>query len=162
MRLWRVSVHPAFDGEGASEQGGRWNKPGTAVIYAAASLALATLEFLVHLTEARAPRTLLAHVIDVPDDVEPDELAASELPDRWDRNPGPPELQELGSRWASAGSTLLLSVPTAVLLIERALIPQERTYLINPAHSEFARVSARIEPYRLDPRVHQRRVRGAA
>lgn len=152
MRLWRVSVHPAFDGEGASEQGGRWNRPGTAVIYAAASLALATLEFFVHVSEARAPKTALAHAIDVPDDVEAREVAARDLPEHWDRSPGPPELQELGTRWAAARSTLLLSVPTAVLLIDRALIPKERTYLINPAHPAFARVSARVEPYRLDPR----------
>lgn len=160
MRLWRVSVHPGFDGKSASEQGGRWNRPGTAVIYAAASLALATLEFFVHLSAVRAPKTVLAHAIDVPDDVDAHEVSVSELPDQWDRVPAPPELQEVGSRWAAARSTLLLSVPTAVLLIDRALIPTERTYLLNPAHSAFARVSARVEPYRLDPRVQHVRTSG--
>lgn len=162
MRLWRVSVHPGFDGKGASEQGGRWNSPGTAVIYASASLALATLEFFVHVTEARAPKTVLAHAIDVPDDVDAHAVSVNDLPDQWDRVPAPPELQELGTRWAVARSTLLLSVPTAVLLIDRALIPKERTYLLNPAHSAFARVSAQVEPYRLDPRMSPARASGGS
>lgn len=155
MRLWRVSGRRAFDGQGASEQGGRWNRPGTAVIYAAASLALATLEFFVHLTRARRPAQVVAHLIDVPDDVEERTIALGDLPEDWDGYPGPVDLRDIGTSWAAARSTLLLSVPTAVLRIDRALIPSERTYLINPAHSAFSRVTARAETLSLDPRMRK-------
>jgi len=39
----------AFTGEGARLEGARWNLPGIPVVYAAATLGLALLEFLVHL-----------------------------------------------------------------------------------------------------------------
>ena len=53
IRAWRIikskHVSNAFDGEGARILGGRWNSPGTAMIYTSSSAALATLEMLVHL-----------------------------------------------------------------------------------------------------------------
>lgn len=156
MRLWRVSGHRVLDGQGASEQGGRWNRPGTAVVYAAATLALATLEFLVHLTRARMRTHAVAHLIEVPEDVEARTIALGDLPDGWDLHPAPPALQDIGTSWVAARSTLLLSVPTAVLRIDRALIPSERAYLINPAHSAFSRVTARAETFWLDPRMRRR------
>ena len=155
MRLWRVSGHRVLDGQGASEQGGRWNRPGTAVIYAAATLALATLEFLVHLTRARMRTHAVAHLIEVPEDVEARTIALGDLPDGWDLHPAPPALQDLGTSWAAARATMLLSVPTAVLRIDRTLIPGERTYLINPAHPAFSRVKARAETLSLDPRMRK-------
>jgi RES domain-containing protein len=39
----------AFDGEGARRYGGRWNSPGTPLVYTSATRALAVLELLVHL-----------------------------------------------------------------------------------------------------------------
>jgi RES domain-containing protein len=39
----------AFSGEGACIAGGRWNRPGDAVVFASASLALAAMETFVHL-----------------------------------------------------------------------------------------------------------------
>ena len=38
----------AFNGEGARIYGGRWNRPGTPVVYAAHTRALAALESLAH------------------------------------------------------------------------------------------------------------------
>jgi RES domain-containing protein len=50
---WRIlktsRTTAAFDCEGARVFGGRWNSPGTAMVYAAESIALAALELLVHL-----------------------------------------------------------------------------------------------------------------
>jgi RES domain len=44
----------ALDGSGAKAYGGRWNSPGTAILYASESIALAALELLVHLRRGRA------------------------------------------------------------------------------------------------------------
>ena len=53
MKCWRIckSKHSqnAFDGEGARCNGGRWNSPGTRMIYTAETIALATLEILANL-----------------------------------------------------------------------------------------------------------------
>lgn len=153
MRLWRVSAHAKFDGEGARRFGGRWNRPGTSVIYAAATLALATLEFLVHVARDAAPAEVAAHYADIPDDVALDRLDDERLPDGWRRYPAPEELQDLGTQWVTAGSSLLLSVPTAVLGVPPQVVVAERNYLVNPAHADFARVRARAVRLSLDPRM---------
>lgn len=152
MRLWRVSEHP-FDGEGAKRFGGRWNRPGTRVIYAAATLALATLEFLVHVARDAAPAEVVAHYADVPDDVRIERLDDERLPEGWRRYPGPEELQDLGTRWVAAGSALLLAVPSTVLGVPPKLVAAERNYLVNPAHAEFVRVRTRAVRLSLDPRM---------
>jgi RES domain-containing protein len=48
----RKHARNAFSGEGAREFGGRWNNPGTAVVYTAQSQSLAALEMLAHLDSA--------------------------------------------------------------------------------------------------------------
>lgn len=55
MNLWRIIdralVREAFSGQGASEYGGRWNSPGTRVVYCSEHPALAALEKLVHIQD---------------------------------------------------------------------------------------------------------------
>lgn len=59
MRLRAFHLHKAryadqaFSGQGARLAGGRWNRPGTPMVYCAESLALATLEILVNLEDRR-------------------------------------------------------------------------------------------------------------
>ncbi len=153
MRLWRLSTHGTFDGEGARRVGGRWNRPGTAVIYAAATCALATLEFLAHVDRGRVGRPVHAHFADVPDDAAIERVRDDELPAAWASFPAPDALGEIGTRWAASGSTLLLAVPSAVLGVSPSLVPEERNFLINPAHPDFARVRSRLVPIALDPRI---------
>lgn len=153
MRLWRISRRASFDGEGARRAGGRWNHPGTVVIYAAATLALATLEFLVHLERERATAAVFAHYADVPDDAATESLNEDRLPPGWHRHRAPAALREIGTTWAMSASTVLLAVPSAVLRISPQLVPAERNYLLNPAHPDFARVRVRSVSLRLDPRM---------
>jgi RES domain-containing protein len=68
IRAWRIvkrnHVATAFDGEAARNAGGRWDSPGSAVIYTVSSLSLAALEVLVHL-----PReSILARFVSIPVD----------------------------------------------------------------------------------------------
>lgn len=96
MRVWRLmrrayAVYP-LDGEGARLYGGRWNFPGTPVVYTASSLALAALEVLVHVDTDLAPTDLFAIAIDVPDRLQIETITRAMLPANWQRTPAPEQL----------------------------------------------------------------------
>lgn len=149
MRVWRTCSkrHQAFDGEGAYRYGGRWNHPGTPVVYTSESLSLAALEYFVHVDADTAPDDLVAISADVPDRVRIHSVKIANLPKDWRRYPAPEALQDIGTQWAKKGSTLVLAVPSAV-------IPEEHNYLLNPAHRDFKRVRLhRPMSFRLDPRM---------
>jgi RES domain-containing protein len=152
MRVWRLCrrKHAAFDGEGARLAGGRWNRRGTAVVYASETLSLAALESLVHLDFALAPDDLVAVAADIPDALPMTRLEVADLPRNWRRYPAPEALADLGTDWAGARRTAVLSVPSA-------LVPRERNILLNPTHPEFRRV--RLLPperFSFDPRLTRR------
>ena len=149
MLVYRICRRPfrALDGEGARLWGGRWNAPGTPIVYAAASLSLAAVEYLVHLDTDVAPADLVAMAIEVPDDAERLRVSADSLPADWARVPEHPGCQAVGDAWLREGVSLTLRVPSAV-------IPEEENVLINPAHRDAARLRVRSErPFVLDPRL---------
>jgi RES domain-containing protein len=123
------SRHPIFDGTGASLIGGRWNSPGSPVIYAAASYAGAMLEQLVHAGTGRVPRNQKAILITIPARVSIEEWRAEGLPPGWDRE------DNIASR--SFGDAWLQSRRSAVLIVLSAVAKYERNVLINPAHPDF-------------------------
>ena len=111
----------------------RWHTEGHAVIYTSATLALATLETLVHVDKDLLPSDRVQVEIDVPDDSGPS-VEDGALPKGWRTHPGPPRLQQIGDEWLEGASTPVLRVPSAV-------IPTEANYLLNPRHSDLARVT---------------------
>jgi RES domain-containing protein len=119
----------AFDGEGARVEGGRWNSPGTPVVYTSQTAALAALEMLVHLGRASV---LHAYVL-IPctiDEVVVSRLDRNRLPQKWRSYPAPHELQLIGDEWVKSGTAAVLEVPSAV-------IATDSNYLLNPQHSDF-------------------------
>jgi RES domain-containing protein len=147
-RAWRIveakHVPTAFDGEGASLFGGRWNSVGTRMVYASATVSLALLEMLAHLRRAA---TLPAYVLIACefDDALVDEVA--KLPEDWRRFPAPPQLQVIGDNWAKKFSSAVLRVPSAI-------VEKESNYLLNPAHRDFAKIKMHAaEPFALDLRL---------
>ena len=72
VALWRIAKHTAdyaatdLTGGGAKACGGRWNAKGTPVVYAANTIALATLETLAHLGGNVAIRNAFLVRIDAP------------------------------------------------------------------------------------------------
>jgi RES domain-containing protein len=151
MRVWRLarSVYPVLDGEGARLYGGRWNAPGTPMVYAAESLSLAALELLVHLNPDRIPEDLVAYAIDIPDGLDTWRIDPGDLPDGWNRRAEVPELRQLGEAWVQDAITAVLNVPSAV-------IPEERNVLINPQHPEAPEVRVgRERPFSFDPRLFE-------
>lgn len=152
MRLWRIAStkHAAFDGEGARLVGSRWTPRGLAVVYASATLSLAALERFVHTEPYLEPPSLVAIPVDVPDTVRTTSIDLGDLSENWRDYPAPDSLQLFGERWAREARTAALSVPSVV-------IPQERNYVLNPRHPDFARLRiGRAEPFSFDPRMRRK------
>lgn len=121
--------------------------PGVAVVYTSATVSLAALETLVHVDAADAPADLVVIPVEIPEALGVREIATGELPRNWRATPAPPALQQLGSEWARALETPVLSVPSAV-------VPQERNYILNPAHPDTARLKiGSPEPFSFDLRL---------
>lgn len=150
LRAWRI-VKPrhageAFNGEGARLYGGRWNSPGTRVVYVAESRALAALEILVGLqSRSTLDRFVLieAHFEEaLVEDLRPDAI-----PDGWRTSPPRSETQVIGDRWVREARSAVLRVPSV-------LIPAEFNFLLNPAHPELGTIEIRDPtPFRLDARL---------
>ena len=136
MRVWRLCrrAHVAPDGEGAWRHGGRWNQRGTAVVYASASVSLAALECLVHLDPEDAPSDLLLVPADIPPSLAIKEVRIETLPANWRSLPAPDALGQIGTTWARDLESVVLSVPSAV-------VPMERNYLLNPAHPDCRKIA---------------------
>lgn len=147
---WRIvkSAHAraAFDGEGARLFGGRWNSPGTRVVYTAESESLATLELLVHLQQTRVLTTYSAIPLRF-DDALVERVAQGQLPRDWTHYPAPAGLQQIGDRWATELRSAVLQVPSAV-------VTSEHCFVLNPQHRDFGKLKIeRARPFRLDPRL---------
>ncbi len=151
MRVWRLcrAAHRAraFTGDGARGYGGRWNPPGVAIIYTSATLSLAVLESLVHTEATTLPDDYIAVPTELPDTIEITERDPKSLPAGWREPIDRESLQAIGAAWVDAGETAVLSVPSAI-------VPEERNYLLNAAHTEFVRIRRdRARPFSLDARL---------
>jgi RES domain-containing protein len=153
MILWRickeVRAGTAFDGEGARRFPGRWNHRGVPMVYCTTALSLAALEVFVHLDPDDLPDDLVATRAELPDDLLPEVVDVATLPAGWNRTPGPTTLQDIGSAWVTASRSVALSVPSAI-------IPAERSVLLNPGHPDLVRI-VRHPPERFifDPRMRK-------
>jgi RES domain-containing protein len=113
--------------------GGRWNSAGKPVVYTSATLSLASLEVLVHVTEEDWPDDLCAVPAEVAPDMKIQEVKREQLPSGWRRFPAPVTLRRFGDNWLESGETAVLAVPSAV-------IPIEKNYLLNPSHPEMKQI----------------------
>jgi len=153
ITTWRIvkrkHARNAFSGEGARLYGGRWNNPGTAMIYTAQSQSLATLELLVHLETSELLARYVFFAVSFSDSLV-SETDASQLPKSWRLDPPPAKLRTLGDLWVAGGASAVLRVPSA-------LVPDESNFLLNPRHRDFARITiAGPEAFRFDPRLKVR------
>jgi len=149
IQAWRLvkrkHASAAFSGEGARIAGGRWNHSGTAVVYVSGTLSLAVLELFAHL-DLKARHTL--DLVSIPVSI-PGALVerTTKLPRGWRTEPPPKKTKDLGTRWARAGSSCVLSVPSAI-------VPEEHNYVINPAHRDFEKIeTGKARRFSLDPRL---------
>jgi RES domain-containing protein len=159
ITAWRLvnrrRVGDAFTGDGARRYGGRWNRRGTPVVYLADSLALAALEYFVHLGREAARLRFVYFRVAIPDDAL-EVLRPDDLPTNWRAEPPPRETMDLGSAWTRRARAAVLRVPSA-------LVPVEFNYVLNPLHPDSRRVRhARPEPFHFDPRMWKKPIRAGA
>ena len=155
MRVWRLAIgrYPALDGEGARLYGGRWNSPGTPLVYAATHLALALLEQLVHVSPARLPESFRAFAVDLPDGTATEHGEPDAALDDIEAT------REAGDRWAASLRSAALLVPSAIVparLEPAAILTTERNVLLNPRHPSAAAWRSVETSFRLDPRLRRR------
>ena len=126
MLAWRLCRTPFADltGEGARRYGGRWNRPGRPMVYAASSAALAVLEVRVHLDlpPALLPDDYLLLTIDLDDLATKDVVAL------------PPDSAAFGDAWLREQRNAVLQVPSLI-------VPESPNLLLNPAHPDAGRAS---------------------
>jgi RES domain-containing protein len=155
VAVWRIATDtPAYvaedmTGAGAKATGGRWNRVGTAVVYCASSIALACLETVVHLNAGALPLNRYLVRIDIPDRIWAKAMIrrAETAPVGWDATPPGKVSLDFGEDWIVRNKTALLVVPSII-------VPEEANVLINPGHSDAARIVARkIRRWQYDPRM---------
>lgn len=153
--LWRIAKNTVryaatdLSGGGAKSVGGRWNSKGVEAVYAACSIALATLEALVHLGDNVAIRNAFLVSITVPPPVwKKREIIEAEALDRtWQAEPPGSTSIKFGDEWLHGGTAALLLVPSAI-------IPEEYNVLINPSHPDSKRIIAEVRrQFIYDPRL---------
>ncbi|MBV1774270.1 RES family NAD+ phosphorylase [Burkholderiaceae bacterium DAT-1] len=140
--VWRIATDTPYytaddlSGLGAKQSGGRWNRVGTPVVYAASNIALACLETVVHLNAVALPLNRYLVRIDIPEDlwqhanwVDP----AAHI--GWDALPAGKVSLDAGMDWIRASDSAVLKVPSVV-------VPEELNVLINPAHPDAGRITA--------------------
>ncbi len=155
---WRIATdtpdYTADDttGNGAFGSGGRWNRIGTPMLYASGSIALACLETLVHLGAVDLPLNRYLVEIEIPDDVWSRTLAFDRAKNvGWDASPAGKASLDAGDQWIAARTSLLLTVPSAI-------VPEESNLLINPLHADLTRLLLRkVRRWTYDTRLRKTR-----
>jgi RES domain-containing protein len=127
---WRLTTRSnatiAFDGEGASRYGGRWNSRGTKLVYCSESVSLAVLENLVHFDVDMAPPLYLYEVRIDDNDIFKGPISSQVMSDEE-------QSKKYGDKWAYSNQTIALEVPSAV-------VNKEKNYLLNPDHRAFCQI----------------------
>jgi RES domain-containing protein len=152
MIVFRISKKAHIEdlsGIGAGLYGGRWNPKGINLVYTSASIALASLEYLVHNYHllSTAKICLAKIIIGNPKPVQ--ELQAKDLPVDW--NLQMKELQatqQIGKEFYLKQNDYILKVPSAV-------VPQEFNLLLNPLHDHHTHTNVVeiINPFVFDQRL---------
>ncbi|MCP4122708.1 MAG: RES domain-containing protein [Bacteroidetes bacterium] len=147
MQVFRISLKKWSKSLIASGMGGRWNSDGMRVIYTAESRSLACLENVVHRSGEGLNAVFNVLAIEIPDDLNLQHVDPAVLNKAWYKSVRCPKCRQLGDKWLKQRECAILKVPSAI-------IKGEWNYLLNPAHTDFERISiVGTEPFEFDSRI---------
>jgi RES domain-containing protein len=132
MELWRISNYADLSGGGGLQAAGRWHTRGKRIVYLADHPASALLEMLVHIDRDLIPATYCLLRIVVSESVPIDMISIDALASDWRTQPA--LTRQFGDQWLDQSSTALLQVPSVI-------VPLGKNFLLNPAHSDAAKVT---------------------
>lgn len=124
-------IHPIFDATGSKLYPGRWNTPGSPLIYACEHYSTGMLEKLVR-GSGRMPPNQHFIEITIPNGISYEMVEPAHLPG-WDEQSGAAS-RVFGEAWQQQRRSLILLVPSVVARMERNI-------LLNPDHPEFHQVT---------------------
>lgn len=114
------------------------------------SVALCTVEIAVHTSLGNIPADYTLVTLEIPDDIQIEELVTRDLPIDWKTLLHSSSTQFLGDGFISAGEKAILKVPSAV-------VPGEYNFLVNTSHSDSNRIRViSAESYEFDSRLFVR------
>jgi RES domain-containing protein len=154
MKVWRICnarhAATAFSGDGARRFSARWNPAGVAMVYAATSLALASIEVFVHLGPDDTPDELVSIEAELPfKESSCERVDVGRLPQDW-REERHPQLMRIGGEWALSKRSLGLLVPSAA-------VDGEWNVLLNPEHPDMVKIKIAVpKPFHFDERMFKR------
>jgi len=152
MFVYRISkkIHiKDLSGIGAGLYGGRWNPIGINMVYTSGSIALATLEYLVHNFHLLSTAEICLAKIEIGKPKSMLVKKNSDLPSGWNRQMHLQyATQQIGKEFCLKGTDYILKVPSAV-------VPGEFNLLLNPQHKHHAytKVVEVIDPFTFDQRI---------
>jgi RES domain-containing protein len=149
MQVYRISLAKWTDKLNASGNQARWSKKGSYVIYTASTRALACLENVVHRAGEGLQQLFKVMVIDIPDDLEIEEIFLEDLEEGWHKyDETTYEIcQAIGEEWLQRKESAILKVPSSI-------IQKECNYLFNVQHPDFSRIKlVELEEFEFDLRI---------
>jgi RES domain-containing protein len=137
-------AYPIFDATGSTIAPGRWNTPGSPVIYSSEHYSTAVLEKLVH-GSGRLPPNQHYVQITIPRGLTYEVVSTAALPG-WDTMPAVAS-KRFGEEWHLQRRSVFLIVPSIVARLDNNI-------LINPAHPEFPSIAVSLhQPVYWDKRL---------
>ena len=151
MEVFRICAEPFSKSLAASGIANRWNMKGQFVIYAGSTRSLSTLELVVHkasIVPAILYKVLVISITDNDNLIK--QIYTKDLPLNWRSLSTYSQSQKTGSDWYTNEETLLLKIPSAIIV-------NEYNYAINTTHPDFKKhvKLVRTEDYFLDLRLLQ-------
>lgn len=139
-----AGAYPIFDATGSTIAPGRWNTPGSPILYASEHYSTALLEKLVH-GSGRLPPNQHYIEITIPRGLSYEVFSPAALPN-WDSMPVTVS-RPFGEHWCLEKRSVILLVPSVIARLDRNV-------LINVAHPEFRFLEASLhEPVFWDRRL---------
>jgi RES domain-containing protein len=129
-----AGAYPIFDATGSTLAPGRWNTPGSPLIYSSEHYSTALIEKLVR-GSGRLPPNQHYVAITIPRGLTYEVFSPPSLPG-WDSLP-PTTSRRFGEEWRQEKRSVILIAPSVVARLDNNI-------LINPSHPEFGLVETSL------------------